>query len=433
MQRKILLHNYCIEGWLNDTAKACDAASPEAICDIMTDETIPPWTTPTFRPSSPTKRQRVSDATSSAEWPERVDRATRIASDISYSATFSEQMGSTTSPSRAPSPTKSIRRRRVQLDYTIPAVYFGPPQISYDSESEKPDKLDAEPVEEEEASADIDKQIRRLSLEEADLLSGVEYGYDIPAKISSLIKQLSESAADPVLPQNIITRIQRLSPTETFPNHISDVRLNSTSKTKEQLRYVSELFETARDSYARSADESAWYPLIHKILTGPSDTISLQPFVKPEEAQTKLICSELLPRQAGKPIPTVKVDHVLQFNPDNRQICPLYKSVFRSQESLSLSAFSDPGFEKTFTCAIVEVKSPGGNFQEASYQLAVGSAAILERIRLLDPNDSNDLPVVGWVVHGHFWTLHVSYREADGSIVCYFPDMPLVYTANSIL
>ena len=28
------------------------------------------------------------------------------------------------------------------------------------------------------------------------------------------------------------------------------------------------------------------------------------------------------------------------------------------------------------------------------------------------------MPVVGWVVHGHFWTLHVSYREIDGSIVC---------------
>jgi hypothetical protein len=86
-----------------------------------------------------------------------------------------------------------------------------------------------------------------------------------------------------------------------------------------------------------------------------------------------------------------------------------------------LSAFSDPVAAKTFTGAIIEVKAPGGNFQEASYQVAIASAAMLQRVRLLDKDvgDGGDyMPVVGWVVHGHFWTLHVSYREIDGSIVC---------------
>jgi hypothetical protein len=70
-----------------------------------------------------------------------------------------------------------------------------------------------------------------------------------------------------------------------------------------------------------------------------------------------------------------------------------------------LSAFSDPVAAKTFTCAIIEVKAPGGNFQEVSYQVAITSAAMLQRVRLLDKDasDGDDyMPVVGWVVHGHF-------------------------------
>ena len=62
------------------------------------------------------------------------------------------------------------------------------------------------------------------------------------------------------------------------------------------------------------------------------------------------------------------------------------------------------------------VKPPGGNFQEASYQIAIASAAVLERIRTLG-GDADGPPVVGWIVHGHFWTLQVSYREGDRSIV----------------
>ena len=83
--------------------------------------------------------------------------------------------------------------------------------------------------------------------------------------------------------------------------------------------------------------------------------------------------------------------------------------MFQTQlPSFSLSAFNDPVAEKTFTCAIVEVKAPRGNFQEASYQIGIASAAILERIKLLGDSGEYGMPVVGWIVHGHFWTLHVS-------------------------
>jgi hypothetical protein len=144
----------------------------------------------------------------------------------------------------------------------------------------------------------------------------------------------------------------------------------------------------ARDLYSGSYDEAAWYPLIRMVLIGPPGTSS-QPFVKHEEAHTRLVCSDLLPQQNGKSISTVKVDHMLQFNPGHRQIGPLYKPIFQSQPpSFSLSAFNDPVASKTFTCVVVEAKAPSGNFQEASYQIAIASAAILERVKRLDSNSA---------------------------------------------
>jgi hypothetical protein len=231
-----------------------------------------------------------------------------------------------------------------------------------------------------------------------------------------LVRRLSEEAADPVLPPDIILHISRIAPTESFRKSLPDP--SSSSKPALKLcRHISRLFEMARELYAGSYDESAWYPLIRDILIDPPHAASATPFVKHEEAHTRQLCTDLLPEQNESRIPTVKVDHLLQFNPGHKNIGPLYRAVFRSQpSSFSLSAFNDPVAAKTFTCAIVEVKPPGGNFQEASYQIAIASAAVLERIRTLG-GDADGPPVVGWIVHGHFWTLHVSYREADGSIV----------------
>ncbi|KAF8861397.1 hypothetical protein BDZ45DRAFT_740462 [Acephala macrosclerotiorum] len=323
----------------------------------------------------------------------------------------------------APSPTKSIRSRRIQLDYTIPAISFGPPGPSRDSEEEVSNNSDSASQDAEQISPTIRQQVGNLSLEHADLTSSADIDAGIPPGISALIKRLSEEAADPVLPLDIISRISRISPTESFREPKAAEIPRSRITPRKLLGHVSKLFEMAREWYAGSYDEAAWYPLIRMILIGPPGTTSSNPFVKHEEAHTRVVCSDLLSQQNDKPIPTVKVDHLLQFNPSHRLISALYKPVSRSQPpSFSLSAFSDPVAAKTFTCAIIQVKAPGGNFQEASYQIAIASAAILERLRRLDGpgNDIGDggdhMPVVGWVVHGHFWTLHVSYQEAGGSI-----------------
>lgn len=407
--------DYCIEGWIEDQG---DQVGPPFIRQSSTRHVVDDTSAPLERSTSPSKRQRTSetDSSSGSKWVERVSRLDSEAA----SSFFKEPSTSATSTSRAASPTKSIRSRRIQLDYTFPAIFFGTPrQDSEDSISDtsKPSEGAGS------GTPTISQRVRTLSLEDPSLPSNPNVNNDIPVEICDLIQRLSEEAANQVLPDDIISRIKKISPTEFFREPKANDAPRSTTRSHNLLKHISTIFGMARDLYAGSYDEAAWYPTIRMVLIGPPGTSS-QPFVKHEEAHTRLVCSDLLPQQNGKPISTVKVDHMLQFNPGHRQIGPLYKSIFQSQPpSFSLSAFSDPIASKTFTCAVVEAKAPSGNFQEASYQIAIASAAILERVKRLDGNggqagDVQDfMPVVGWIVHGHFWTLHVSYRECDGSIV----------------
>jgi hypothetical protein len=400
----------CIEGWIRDQQKQTEPESDTksrraSARHKMSDQPLIPQLSE--RPSSPSKRQRTSEAGSGSQW---VERLSSVGLDSAL-PTFTEPTFSGTSASRAPSPTKSVRNRRIRLDYTSPAIYFGPPKNSHDSEEESSDNDSRSG-----SAGRAAPTLQPLSLEHTIMASNIEVQHGIPPDISALVQRLSEEAADPVLPPDITLQISRISPTESFRKPLPDTRPSSKSSRK-HLRHISRLFEMARGLYARSYDESGWYSLIGDILIDPPHTTSATPFVNHERAHKRQVCTELLPQQKDSRVPTVKVDHLLQFNPSHKQISPLYRAVFRSQPpSFSLSAFNDPVAAQTFTCAVIEVKSPGGDFQEASYQIAIASAAVLEKIRTLG-GDVDGPPVVGWIVHGHFWTLHVSYREGDGSIV----------------
>jgi hypothetical protein len=87
--------------------------------------------------------------------------------------------------------------------------------------------------------------------------------------------------------------------------------------------------------------------------------------------------------------------------------------------NLWLSAFNDGAASTTVTAAIAEAKSPSGSFTEGVYQLSVASASVLARFQILSQGleKREELPGLGWVVHGYFWFLHVTYKQHDGSIV----------------
>ena len=71
----------------------------------------------------------------------------------------------------------------------------------------------------------------------------------------------------------------------------------------------------------------------------------------------------------------------------------------------------------------IEVKTAGGNAEEAQLQLAVFHAATLSFLASLDPGstepnqDSLELqPSLGWAVVGHAWSLYIAWKDADGDV-----------------
>jgi len=77
--------------------------------------------------------------------------------------------------------------------------------------------------------------------------------------------------------------------------------------------------------------------------------------------------------------------------------------------------------EMLLACPL-EVKRQGGDYNEAVCQLAVWSAAALEKLRILasmgrDKEMLVGFPFPGWTVVGNEWQLHISWKEDSGKVV----------------
>jgi hypothetical protein len=77
--------------------------------------------------------------------------------------------------------------------------------------------------------------------------------------------------------------------------------------------------------------------------------------------------------------------------------------------------------EMLLACPL-EVKRQGGDYNEAVCQLAVWSAAALEKLRILasmgrDKEMLVGCPFPGWTVLGNGWQLHISWKEDSGNVV----------------
>ena len=86
---------------------------------------------------------------------------------------------------------------------------------------------------------------------------------------------------------------------------------------------------------------------------------------------------------------------------------------------------TDAYTRETLLVCPLEVKRQGGDYNEAVCQLAVWSAAALEKLRLLasmggDEETVERFPYPGWTVVGHEWQLHISWKGRDGNVVGFF-------------
>lgn len=381
-----------------------DSDEEDPGCDEEAEALDPTLTRDAFSAAISLNSQPVPDLRTTAQ-------VQQISPSLSRSSRVSPTRQSTTY-SRTPSPSKGgLRQKRIVLKYTTPKFYSGLPSL--------PD-LDDDTIDE------------LAEISGLTTLIPPRVHFEIPPHIASIVNSLSEtSATQACIPSSLSTAIHTLSHgTEPIPQeaYSSETQTPYPHITPPQLlRHIKDIYTSAQNTYDAHQDESAWYPLVRHILAGPVSSA----FLKIDEAQSRVVATELLPvaGQARVPIATVKVDQVVQIDAAHGQVARLLDPLFESEPDLSLSAFNDPVASKTFTAAIVEVKSPGGDYDEGVYQLTVASAAVLERLRGLESGGAEmgkgggnkdwneEMPVLGWVVHGHFWYLHVTYRQHDGSIV----------------
>jgi hypothetical protein len=93
---------------------------------------------------------------------------------------------------------------------------------------------------------------------------------------------------------------------------------------------------------------------------------------------------------------------------------------------VGLSHMSDAYTRETLLACPLEVKRQGGDYNEAVCQLAVWSAAALEKLKVLASmgRDKELLvasPYPGWTVVGHEWQLHISWKDESGKVVSFYP------------
>lgn len=189
---------------------------------------------------------------------------------------------------------------------------------------------------------------------------------------------------------------------------------------------MKKVYADAHKNFALNHDENAWHLLVSQALRYGEKEDSPLSIVN---SQTKSISQDLLPRNPrneNKPIGTVKVDFLLHFNfYQNNDIQQALKPWLNRNDG-NLSAFNDHSVRDAFSLSVVEVKPAGGDHTEALYQLTIASAAMQQRLTQLQAGGSEDLlqheyhqtlPVVCLAVVGHFWYLHIAYKESRDCVV----------------
>ncbi|KAF8415681.1 hypothetical protein EV426DRAFT_45397 [Tirmania nivea] len=229
---------------------------------------------------------------------------------------------------------------------------------------------------------------------------------------------------------------------EFFPPQVFSAMELDVDSAKTLLTHVLSINNSALEVFSANEDESAWYPIIRSILSGPAPSVisstfpnqiedliayftpkvttSTIPLVQVREAQTKVLDQVLLPKLRGRRIGNGKVDYVVQLNPQH----PLLLEVLRlrkenmevSEENTELwSVLGDVSVAGSPTVIPVEVKGLSGEYGEGGYQVGLAGVACLTRMMMLAGRvfggetrvDVNKIPPVpAMVVVGHMWYLH---------------------------
>ena len=144
-----------------------------------------------------------------------------------------------------------------------------------------------------------------------------------------------------------------------------------------------------------------------------------------DTSQTQTIAPELLSTLPDTVFPLGrKADLALAFNPYHMNVRSAWDQVRTRQPGICLSHMADAYTSSLVLGGGIEVKEPGGDYNEAIMQLGVWSAAALERLRSLTVQSAGVTlkPYIGFTVIGHEWKLHLSWKvvETDQTVSMVF-------------
>lgn len=184
------------------------------------------------------------------------------------------------------------------------------------------------------------------------------------------------------------------------------------------------IYTQARSSYNNHRDESEWMRVVNNVFESIERTEDAPiPMLTIQSIQTQSIDPSLLPKHPSLAL-AKKADLALAFSAEHPGVSARIEPVHRANPGINLSQMTDAYMSTVPLVCGLEVKERGGNFNEAIIQLAIWSAAGLERLKELrkrvranDGEDADLPPFVGWTVVGHDWKLHISWKKAEGEVV----------------
>lgn len=196
--------------------------------------------------------------------------------------------------------------------------------------------------------------------------------------------------------------------------------LHPASFTDTLWKRVDRIYNEARNCHDNHFDDSGWMIVVNRVLAsaGLDDDTSM---LRAHSIQTQSIDPALLPQHPSVSF-AKKSDVALMFNIDHPTVATAVKPVHRAHPSRALSQMMDGASGMVPMVSCVEVKEPGGNYNEAIAQVSIWCAAGLERLRGLRTlggveDDEQLPPFVGWTVVGHDWKFHVTWKGQDGNVV----------------
>ncbi|KAG0644966.1 hypothetical protein D0Z07_9315 [Hyphodiscus hymeniophilus] len=239
-----------------------------------------------------------------------------------------------------------------------------------------------------------------------------------------------------MIPHSLKTRLRAADPdqSDAFKHLYEDpTLLRSDTETDALWRMADKIYVQARSCYNNHRDESEWVAVVKNVLESV-ERAEENPMLCIQSIQTQSIDPTVLPFHASMSL-AKKADLALSFSIEHPTVLESVEPIYTANPSINLSQMTDAYTSTVPLVCGLEVKERGGDYNEAITQLAIWSAAGLERLRELrervrTPEDQEDLPpFLGWTVIGHDWKLHISWKNAQGEVVSPLHDPDVYYSA----